>query len=38
LKAGDKAKARNELEGLLSAGTRFPEEKEAANLLKQLRQ
>ena len=38
LKAGDKAKARDELEGLLSAGARFPEEQEASNLLRQLRQ
>lgn len=37
-KAGDKAKARDELEGLLSVGTRFPEEKEASTLLRQLRQ
>ena len=38
LKAGDKVKARDELEGLLSTGARFPEEKEASNLLRELRQ
>lgn len=37
LKAGEKAKARDELEGLLSADTKFPEQNEAQNLLKQLR-
>ncbi len=38
LKAGKKDKARDELEGLLSAGAQFPEQNEASNLLKQLRQ
>src|SRR5262249_22121377 len=37
LKSGDKAKARDELEGLLSTGTKFPEQNEAQNLLKELR-
>jgi predicted Zn-dependent protease len=38
LKAGKKDKARDELEGLLSAGAQFPEQNEASDLLKQLRQ
>jgi putative PEP-CTERM system TPR-repeat lipoprotein len=37
LKTGDKAKARTELERIESTGTKFPEEAEAVNLLKQLR-
>ena len=36
LKAGDKVKARNELEGLLATDSKFPQRAEAMNLLKQL--
>ena len=36
LNAGEKAKARNELEALLSAGRKFPEQNEAQNLLREL--
>jgi len=36
-KAGDKSKARNELEGLLSTDPKFPQQGEAKDLLKQLR-
>jgi putative PEP-CTERM system TPR-repeat lipoprotein len=36
LKAGDKSKARDELERLLSTGEKFPERAEAVTLLKQL--
>jgi predicted Zn-dependent protease len=37
LKAGDKSKARDELERLLSNDAKFPQQAEAQNLLKQLR-
>ena len=37
LKAGDKSKARNELERLLATDAKFPEQNEALNLLRQLR-
>jgi putative PEP-CTERM system TPR-repeat lipoprotein len=37
VKAGDKAKARNELERLLSTDAKFPQQDEALALLKQLR-
>ena len=37
VKAGDNSKARNELERLLSTGTKFPEQDEALRLLKELR-
>jgi Flp pilus assembly protein TadD len=36
-KSGDKAKARNELERLLSTDAKFPQQAEALALLKQLR-
>ncbi len=38
LKAGDKAKARTELERIEANGTKFPRQSEAMNLLRQLRQ
>jgi len=37
LKAGDKSKARSELERLLASDAKFPQRAEAANLLKQLK-
>lgn len=37
LKAGDRVKARDELERILSGGAKFPQEQEATQLLKELR-
>jgi putative PEP-CTERM system TPR-repeat lipoprotein len=37
LKSGDRIKARDELERILSGGTKFPQEQEAIQLLKELR-
>ena len=36
-KAGDKSKARNELERLLSTEAKFPQQAEAMDLLKEMR-
>jgi len=37
LKAGDKAKARSELERLVASDAKFPQQAEAIKLLKQLK-